>query len=101
MSSESWTRQQELHPLEYFPQLVTGGSAVCPAVKRLCVLSKRESQKEEKNFIPQVSSNLCFYYIIFYAPPNGLFMQDLFQVLQHIFRMKVLFPLQFLRSLKC
>lgn len=79
MSSESWTRQQELHPLEYFPQLVTGGSAVCPAVKRLCVLSKRESQKEEKTSSHKLTSTCAFIIASFMLPQTDYLCKTFFK----------------------
>ena len=79
MSSESWTRQQELHPLEYFPQLVTGGFAVCPAVKRLCVLSKEKVRKKKKTSSHKLTPTCAFIIAPFMLPQTDYLCKTFFK----------------------
>lgn len=54
MSSESWTRQQDLHPLEFLPQLVTGisPSVRLPSVFALCQEKKNYQMKKSSQGFP-------------------------------------------------
>ena len=70
MPSESWTRQQELHPLELLPQLVTGG---LPSVRLLSVFplcqEKKSVMKKVRKAFP-----LCFNFTTKGLPPYHLFL---------------------------
>jgi hypothetical protein len=78
MPSESWTRQQELHPLESLPQLVTGmlPSVQPSSVFPLCQEKKSVNEKSCKAF------PLCLNFTTKGLPPYHLFLDvDFFRFL--------------------
>lgn len=79
MSSESWTRQQELHPLEYFPQLVTGMSPSVRLSNVFAFCQKEKVRKKKKTSSHKLTPTCAFIIASFMLPQTDYLCKTFFK----------------------